>query len=184
MRVLILTAAIVVAVFTQACEKQPTATRVDVEVFMVGLAEALTETLRFIHHQGDLTRGNNPDIRAKELTANAAAAIVLIHSTSWRWEKDGRIVLTYLAWVQDGAILVEADPVPNFTPPGSGPTDPLRPRPSQIRKLDPLAHGLRHLAFLLHQSTDGSVAAAVGPRASAVLEKFTPAVAGKFEGVP
>jgi hypothetical protein len=182
MRVLILAAAFVVAVFSQACEKKPLATRVDVEVFVVGLAQGSSETLRFIHRNGELILGENPDVGAKKLAANAANDIVLIHSTSWRWETDGRIVLTYLAWAKDGTIGHEAESLPQLAPPG--PTDPLNPRPPEIRRLDPLAHGLRHLAFLLSQSTGAAVATALGTHATAVLKTFSPEIAGKLEERP
>ena len=95
---------------------------------------------------------------------------MLLHSTSWRWEPDGRVVLTYLAWARDGSLPGTACLLPKLAPPG--PTDPLHPRPAQYPELDPLAHGLRHLAFLLRTGRDGALAAALGPRAAALLAKL------------
>jgi hypothetical protein len=54
----------------------------------------------------------------------------------------------------------------------------LRPRPEEIARLDPLFHGLRHFAFLLHNDADGRVGAALGERAARFLERFAPAPAG------
>jgi len=159
---------------------EPPVTRVEVEVFTVGLA-AKGETVSFVHARGALTGGENPDTRAKTIAAEAAPELALIHSTSWRWEEDGRIVLTYLAWTKDGALSARAAPIPPLTPPG--PTDPLNPRPKEIRELDPLAHGLRHLAFLARQG-DGQVAAALGRRARSVILKLEPEVAGELPRTP
>jgi hypothetical protein len=146
-----------------------------VEVFRVGLAVP-EDGLVFSRSEGPLENGEDPDRRAGALAADDPGAPALIHSTSWRWEPDGRIVLTYLAWMKEGRVGREARPLPPLPPPG--PTDPLRPRPAEIRELDPLAHGLRHLAFLLGTSRDGSLAAALGPRASAALRRFEPVVGG------
>jgi len=149
------------------------ATRVTVEVFSVGLDTA-GEGLVFARSEAELQGGANPDGRARLL---GAGETVLIHSTSWRWEPDGRIVLTYLAWARDGTLVAGVRPLPGLPPPG--PTDPLRPRPQEIRELDPLAHALRHLAFLLRTSRDGAVAAALGSRAAAAAARFEPEVAGE-----
>lgn len=165
---------------TTGLASEPAVTRVEVEVFTVGLATK-EETARFLRARGSLTGGMNPDVRAKALAAEAAPELLLIHSTSWRWEEDGRIVLTYLAWARDGGLSARAAPMPPLAP--VAPTDPLHPRPKELRELDPLAHGLRHLAFLARQA-DGTVAAALGPRATAVLLRLDPTVAGELPRPP
>jgi hypothetical protein len=150
-------------------------TRVAVEVFGVGLSG--NGGLAFTRREGPLEKGENPDPRARQLAEEGRQQIALIHSTSWRWEPDGRIVLTYVAWVKQGTLGRAARPLPALAAPG--PTDPLHPRPPEIRELDPLAHGLRHLAFLLRTSRDGAVARALGPAGVAPLEKLEPDVAGE-----
>ncbi len=152
-------------------------TRVAVEVFGVGLS-GNGDGLAFTRREGPLENGKNPDPRARQLAEESGQQIALIHSTSWRWEPDGRIVLTYVAWVKDGTLGRAARPLPKLTAPG--PVDPLRPRPAEIRELDPLAHGLRHLAFLLRTSRDGAMARALGPPAVAALQKLEPEVAGEL----
>ena len=154
------------------------ATRVSVEVFVVGLDGTSSDALAYARREGDLTGGLSPDRRARDLAGRCAGEIVLIHSTSWRWMPDGRIVLTYVAWAKDGRLSPGSRVLPRLAPPG--PTDPLRPRPAEIRELDPLAHGLRHIAFLLRTSRDGAVAAALGPRSAAALAKLEPDVAGEL----
>jgi len=156
----------------------PPVTRVAVEVFRVGLTAARDGRLVFSKGEDRLENGENPDRLARVLAADDPGAIALVHSTSWRWEPDGRIMLTYIAWMKDGPAGPEARPLPPLPPPG--PTDPLHPRPAEIRELDPLAHGLRHLAFVLRTSRDGGVARALGPDAIAALRRFEPEVAGEL----
>jgi hypothetical protein len=153
------------------------ATRVAVEVFGVAL-RGNGEGLEFTRREGPLENGANPDPRASQLIEEGARQVALIHSTSWRWEPDGRIVLTYVAWVREGTLGKAARPLPRLTAPG--PVDPLRPRPAEIRELDPLAHGLRHLAFLLRTSRDGAMARTLGPQAVAALQRLEPDVAGEL----
>jgi hypothetical protein len=153
-------------------------TAVTVEVFAVAVTGGGNAGLEYMRLEGRLEGGVNPDDRARGITSQASDELRLIHSTSWRWEPDGRIVLTYLAWAGDGGLAGGARPLPAIAPPG--PTDPLHPRPADIAELDPLAHGLRHLAFLLQTDTDGSVAGALGPRACEELRRFEPTVAGEM----
>ena len=153
------------------------ATRVAVEVFGVGLGGS-GEGLAFTRREGPLEKGENPDPRARQLAEERGQEIALIHSTSWRWEPDGRIVLTYVAWVKEGTLGPAARSLPELAAPG--PVDPLRPRPANIRELDPLAHGLRHLAFLLRTSRDGAMARALGPPAVAAIQRLEPDVAGEL----
>jgi len=170
------------ATTTSAAEPPAAATSVAVEVFTVGLTGNATDTLWYRRDEGRLTDGANPDDRADELARHAATRVVLIHSTSWRWETDGRIVLTYIAWAADDALRDGARALPALAPPG--PTDPLHPRPPDIPELAPLAHGLRHLAFLLTTDTTGDVAAALGPRATTALRAVAPTVAGELPSTP
>lgn len=156
-------------------------TAVAVEVFAVAVTGAENAGLEYMRLEGALEGGLNPDDRARGLASQATEELRLIHSTSWRWELDGRIVLTYLAWAGDGGLAGGARPLPELAPPGQ--TDPLHPRPAEIRELDPLAHGLRHLAFLLRTDIDGSVAEALGPRACVELKRFEPTVAGEMQNI-
>jgi hypothetical protein len=160
-----------------AGEAPALATRVVVEVFGVGLSEN-GDGLAFTRREGPLEKGENPDPRARQLAEESGQQIALIHSTSWRWEPDGRIVLTYVAWVKEGTLGPAARSLPKLAAPG--PVDPLRPRPAEIRELDPLAHGLRHLAFLLRTSRDGAMARALGPPGVAALQGIEPDVAGRL----
>jgi hypothetical protein len=173
----VLAASLLGAVACAAPNEAPQ-TAVAVELFTVAVSGAENAGLEYMRLEGRLEGGVNPDDRARGLASQATHELRLIHSTSWRWEPDGRIVLTYLAWAGDGGLAAGARPLPAIAPPG--PTDPLHPRPPEIAELDPLAHGLRHLAFLLQTDADGSVAEALGPRACGQLKRFEPTVAGEM----
>lgn len=170
--------ALVLSAASPSAGQPQAATGVAVEVFSVGFPASPDAGLRFTRGEAALAHGQDPDSLGRSLAAGPAAAIAAIHSTSWRWEPDGRIVLTYVAWMKDGGLGPGARALPPL--PSPGPTDPLHPRPPRIRELDPLAHGLRHLAFLVQQDRTGALRAALGVRPIAALRSFEPAVAGRL----
>lgn len=149
--------------------------RVHIEVFTVGFA-ANADRPCFVHRMAPLGL-DNPDGPVRALAETSGAQVAMLHSTSWRWEEGGRIVLTYLAWVRDGTLPPMAEALPET--PARASTDPLRPRPKEIARLDPLFHGLRHFAFLLRHDADGGLRRAVGERAASFLEGLEPAPAGQ-----
>jgi hypothetical protein len=105
----------------------------------------------------------------------------VIHSTSWRYEAPGQIVLTYLACVApDGEPLPDAIHLRMDELPGLAPTDPLHPRPPVIRERDVLAHGLRHLALLMNREPEGELARALNPAGRMMLWRLNPTVAGQL----
>jgi len=141
----------------------------------VGLAEE-AGPVRYLHRIENLGC-DNPDGPARSIASASGADIVMIHSTSWRWEAGGRIVLTYLAWAREGTLPAAAVVLP--APPTRPDTDPLHPRPKEISRLDPLFHGLRHFAFLLRYDPDHKLREALGAPAASVIEAFDPAPAGQ-----
>ncbi len=72
-----------------------------------------------------------------------------IHSTSWRYEHDGRIVITYLVF-SDRLIFIDDTGATLMLKDVEAPRniDPARPRPGKIREEQIVAHGIRHLGFL------------------------------------
>ena len=105
----------------------------------------------------------------------------MIHSTSWRYQDRGRVVLTYLAYLPpQSALLTGSKRLRTEDIPGQPPTDALHPRPPHIAEFDVLGHGLRHLAFLMAREPDGVVAHALGPAGRMLLWRLTPTVAGQL----
>ena len=66
------------------------------ELFVVKPAEG--RSISYGHSIVDLSDpADDPDTVARKLLGPACRPAIL-HSTSWRWEKSGRLVLTYLAF--------------------------------------------------------------------------------------
>ena len=164
-----------------AKKAEPGPARVVLELFAVS-PEADGEAFRYVRRTADIVRdGRDPDTVAHSLMRGAGDPAIL-HSTSWRWERDGTIVLTYLAYCEDAAFpglnpaRVRWD---ELGPPPA--TDPLHPRPPAIRETDVLAHGLRHFSFLVRYARDGRLAAALSPRSLAFFRAACGQLAGRLE---
>ena len=179
------TATILALVSLGGCKGPQTAApkpaSVSLEVFAVSPAPD-GETIEYVRRITGLANGaRDPDSVARGLVSGIAAPAIL-HSTSWRWEKDGTIVLTYLAYCE-GAQFRGVEPVrlpwSDLTPPPA--TDPQHPRPAGIREIDVLSHGLRHLSFLLRYARDGRLAASLSPRSLAFFSAMCGQLAGRLD---
>jgi hypothetical protein len=153
---------------------------VTLELFLV--SPAGERAIAYGRLSSSLSRdGGDPDTVARRLVAPTCAPAIL-HSTSWRWEKDGTLVLTYLAFSEDprcGTAEPSRLAWTEVLPPPS--TDPLKPRPAEIREQDVLAHGLRHLTFLARYSVDRRIAAALSPRSLEFFQSMCGQLAGRYE---
>ncbi len=152
---------------------------VTLEVFIVTAGK---DAIQYVKRTTTLSqRTANPDDVARTLTAGIATSAIL-HSTSWRWEKDGTIVLTYLAYSEDpqydGVTPVQLRWDQLAPPPA---TDPQHPRPTVIREEDVIAHGLRHFSFLIRYARDGRLAASLSPQSLAFFNAMCGQLAGKLD---
>jgi hypothetical protein len=130
----------------------------------------------------DLTRNSSdPDTVANSLLPSGCDPAI-IHSTSWRWEKNGTLILTYLAYSEDSKC-GNAEPSRivwnELVPPQS--TDPKKPRPTEIRQQDVLAHGIRHITFLVRYSADPRIAANLSPESLRFFKAMCGQLAGRYE---
>jgi hypothetical protein len=157
--------------------------RVEIELFLVTLGPG--DSVRYIRKTAPLGGGANPDdiVRALRRPNPADAFAIptptLVHSTSWRWEPHGGLVLTYLAFgdeVRPGA--GEPHELRRDELVGSGPTRPLRPRPDVIREVHVLTHALRHIALLLSRPGEDALRARFAPRSLAFFRGLQPEPAG------
>ena len=130
----------------------------------------------------DLSKdSSDPDTVARSLFPNGCNPAIL-HSTSWRWEKNGTLILTYLAFSEDSncrsaetSQLAWSELLPPQT------TDPKKPRPDVIRQQDVLAHGIRHITFLVRYSQDRRIAEALSPQSLQFFQTMCGQLAGRYE---
>ena len=169
--------ALTLSLVTGCTDRQP---KVTLELFLV--SPTGDKTIAYGKLSSDLSRDSaDPDAVARGLVAPACRPAIL-HSTSWRWEQDGKLVLTYLAYSEDPKCGV-AEPSrlawSDLLPPQS--TDPQKPRPAEIREQDVLAHGIRHLTFLVRYSVDRRIAEALSAHSLQFFQSMCGQLAGRYE---
>ena len=150
------------------------------EIFVVAAAEG---NIRYRRSVVDATgREKDPDeVVAEHLARNEPGCKArFVHSTSWRYEEDGVLILTYLVLVaalppnlagQEGFL----NALPSDLPVGRSPT---APKPEAIREEHVLAHGLRHLALL--EQEKGALTDHAGPHFAGALRSLAPVPAGRI----
>jgi hypothetical protein len=154
--------------------------KVNLELFIVNPAEG--ETIAYGRRLADLSQDStDPDTVARSLLVSGCHPAIL-HSTSWRWEKNGTLILTYLAFSEDSKCRA-AEPSRlswnELFPPQS--TDPKKPRPAVIREQDVLSHGIRHITFLVRYSQDRRIAEALSADSRKFFMRMCGQLAGRFE---
>ncbi|GAA4232958.1 hypothetical protein GCM10022254_34260 [Actinomadura meridiana] len=129
---------------------------------------------------GELGRERHPDEVARELLGlSRDTAAYLLHSTSWRHEPSGRVLLTY-ACCPDPRPDLPAVPLTAWTlAHGDGPASPSPDRP---RAEHVAAHAVRHLAFLRHTDPTARRVIEAVPGLSGILASWSPAPAGQLPG--
>ncbi|MET8142578.1 hypothetical protein ABZU32_19910 [Sphaerisporangium sp. NPDC005288] len=116
--------------------------------------------------------GENPDQAARRAAGVSAEQVsVTVHSTSWRYEPSGEVVLTY-AVCPDPWTHLPAVRLPYMRVARGG--APATPTPDDMTVANVVAHGIRHLAYL--KVTDPVVRATleVVPEIAAALDRLCP----------
>ena len=133
-------------------------------------------------------RGANPDRLIQSLIQEKRPAATgkveekefLIHSTSWRYEKRGKVMLTYIAYSDE----LEFQK-------GKSKTFPLKklktitkksekPRTRVALEKKVVSHGLRHIAFLIRTDNQIDHRSTLTPETRDVFEKLWVSLAGKL----
>jgi hypothetical protein len=144
------------------------------------------EAIHFFRYRKDITAFQcDPDEVLKEVLKKFAVcgeqSVGYAHSTSWRYEA-GHILLTYLVWCPDQ--IMAAWPVRKrvlVCDCEAHSTDALTPRPRKIEESQVLAHGLRHLRFLMAEKQDPLIEQALDSiSAKEMLYLLKPALAGRI----
>jgi hypothetical protein len=159
---------------------------VGLEVFLVNLAGE--NAVRYIVLRQDITRnGRNPDDLVLNLIFDTEAVPVgisrkhcYIHSTSWRYERDGSIMLTYLIYsdrmeFQDnvGSVLKLEDVSATVS------EDATRPRPAVLMEKQIVVHGIRHLSYLA-KTNNRNLLDVISPDSLRRFQAMESLLAGKF----
>ncbi|MCU0600854.1 MAG: hypothetical protein MUE70_16525 [Desulfobacterales bacterium] len=159
--------------------------KVSVEVFIC--AQEQSAAVRYYRQLRDVAQSNHdPDDVVTEIIADTGIdrsnTVKFSHSTSWRFEPEKGLVLTYIVWVS--GILDTSLPTrvvyPQHIrlPQGAG---PFNPRPFELREVDVLVHGLGHLKYLLDERRNPDVADALGcPEAAAFFGMLRQELAGRY----
>jgi outer membrane receptor protein involved in Fe transport len=83
----------------------------------------------------------------------------------------------------DSTFTIGAEPLrlawSELLPPQS--TDPQKPRPDEIREQDVLAHGIRHITFLVRYSADRRIAEVLSEQSLGFFQSMCSQLAGRFE---
>ena len=160
---------------------------IEVEVFFVSpLSDRLAAYIRAARCISDAV--GDPDSTAHEikhaLTADGTLNNVesfYLHSTSWRFDNEDIIFLTYMAFA-DSFIADETSAgllnIIETEAPESSSAD--RPRPMHIAERHVVLHGLRHLSYLISHGSDNVIRSVIGPAGSRLLLNMTPYTAGKL----
>ena len=174
---------------TAVADARP-APRVVIELFQVALVESAS--LRYVRREAPLD-GRGPDAIVAELLSGRGDAPkffagdpAIVHSTSWRYEVGGTVILTYLAYGEKAnpSALAGKDvqTIQKCDLPGSGATDPDRPRPPALAHEDVLAHGLRHLALLARRTGGERFVERLGEHSRHFFSSIEPGLAGEIGG--
>ena len=145
-----------------------------VELFLVAPGE---NGQMFIARKSGVADGD-PDTAARKLLEPVSAH--WLHSTSWRYEGNS-VVLTYLAFCEDsnwGALSKECMAIGTMGQ--AGQSLPFQPRPDSITASDVLAHGLRHLGWLVCRAAENPWLSGMSAPTLAWLRSLDPQPAGKI----
>jgi hypothetical protein len=154
--------------------------KVVLELFLASPTD--DQTIAYGIKTADLSRdSSDPDTVARSLMPGDCSMAIL-HSTSWRWEKNGTLILTYLAFSEDSRCrdsepsrLARSELLPLQT------TDPKKPRPAVIRQQDVLAHGIRHITFLVRYSQDRRISEALSSQSLQFFRSMCGQLAGRYD---
>ena len=161
--------------------------KIFLEIFIATLAsgESIAYTKRNIDITGDI---RDPDEIVNEIIQNSLDVsrmvrtnAYIVHSTSWRYESDGSLLLTYMVYSEQLNFTGNNHRLLNVRDvrmPSS--RDSLRPRPHRIEEEHVVVHGMRHLSFLLLNACDGLSADKLGPQSRSFLSTLAVSLAGKI----
>lgn len=147
----------------------------DVELIGLAADAGAEPRLRYSVRRERLQGGDHPDRLARSMCPDG---IEVLHSTSWRQDRSGVTVVTYVAAPVEAEDAGHVLTAPSIVASG----DPLVPSPPELAPEHVAAHAVRHLAYLATRDPGVRAAAATSRsplfwalvRESAELPTMTP----------
>jgi hypothetical protein len=156
-----------------------------IEIFYVRI---FGDMVRYQRKQANLSkRGGNPDHIIQSLiqekrrndSGKAEEKEFIVHSTSWRYARPGKVLLTYVAYSDElefrkgkshGIALKRLKTITKKSQP---------PRSQKALEEQVVSHAMRHIAFLIQTDSQGDFKRALKPETKKVFEKLWVSLAGK-----
>jgi hypothetical protein len=155
------------------------------EIFYVRIVGNM---VRYQRKQANLSqRGSNPDrmiqafIREKrqDESGKAEEKEFIVHSTSWRYARPGKVILTYVAYSDalefqkgksHGVSIKRLRTITKTSRP---------PRSKRALEKQVVSHAMRHIAFLIQTDSQSDYKSALKPDTKKVFQKLWVSLAGK-----
>lgn len=144
------------------------------------------ERIRYQRRKVNLSRkGSDPDklmwslIRQELRELPAEEREFIIHSTSWRYERPGNILLTYIAYSDE--LTFEKDKTKNLLLKNLGTITGNNRKPCSRMQLEKkvVSHAIRHIAFLVKTDDQIDFKSAMTPETIKTFEKLWVSLAGR-----
>lgn len=106
----------------------------------------------------------------------------IIHSTSWRYDNTGKLILTYLAYNDNldvSKINFKIFYLDNFKIAVS--KQASIPKPPEIHEINIISHGLRHISYLLSNEHSDLYGKLISKDNLTILKSIDEDLGGKFE---
>lgn len=153
------------------------------EIFYLRLAG---ERIRYERKEVNLSRkGSDPDKLIWSLIRQAIRDLpadeheFVVHSTSWRYERPGKILLTYIAYSDE--LIFEKGKTRSLSIHNLPRVTKASKKPDSRDELEKkvVAHAIRHIAFLVKTDDQIDFKSAMKPKTMATFERLWGTLAGR-----
>lgn len=160
------------------------------EIFYIRI---VGKSIRYQRKIADLSKkGGNPDaiiqslIREKRRSDSGKVdeQEFIVHSTSWRYEQRGRIMLTYAAYSDELEFKKGAFKSLSLNKLSTIEKKSRKPRSQTEEQNKIVSHALRHIAFLIQTGDQENFASALTPETAEVFKEIWGTLAGEVFEVP
>lgn len=151
------------------------------EVFYLRI---MGSNVRYQRKEANLSRkGGDPDRTIRSLRRAPEGEIdekeFIIHSTSWRYERPDKVILTYVAYSDE--LKFQKGKAHNLSLKKLRALTKKSRKPPSRAELEKkvVSHAIRHIAFLIQTDTENDLKSALTPKTIATFRKIWGSLAGK-----